>query len=291
MRRIAGKANFTTYFNFISFIEYGLGAINMSKKLGLALGSGGSRGVAHLGLLRALEDGGIKPDYIAGCSMGAVVGGVYASGVDTETMYGIVKRLKKRDIISINPAALSQMSLLRSSKAFNLLCEHLATENIEDFSIKFCCVATDILSGRTHVFDRGDAALAIQASSTIPAVFAPVKFEDKLLVDGGCTCRVPVKQVKDMGADVVIAMDVLSNCSKPVKDVHGILSVVLRVFDIMDARNTAFSFEHDGKYCDLLLQPEINGMSQYVIKDLDRAFEEGYLLTKKNMAKIKSLLE
>ena len=263
----------------------------MSKKLGLALGSGGARGVAHLGLLKALEDAGIKPDYISGCSMGAVVGGVYASGVSAEKMYGIVKGLKRRDIISINPAALSQMSLLRSGKAFSLLCEHLATKNIEDFPVKFCCVATDLLTGGTHVFDKGDGALAIRASSTIPAVFAPVKFEDKLLVDGGCTCRVPIKQVKDMGADVVIAMDVLSNCSQPVDDVHGILSVVLRVFDIMDAQNASFAFGRDGKFCDLLLEPEMKGMSQYIIKDLDKAYEEGYLLTKKNMAEIKSLLE
>ena len=263
----------------------------MSKKLGLALGSGGARGVAHAGLLKALEEQGIRPDFISGCSMGAVVGGVYASGVGAEEMYGIVKRLKKRDIISINPAALSQMAILRSSKVRKLLGEHLATKNIEDFPVKFCCVATDVLSGQPYIFDKGDAALAIQASSTIPAVFAPVKHEDKLLVDGGCTCRVPIKIVKDMGADVVIAMDVLSNCSQPVDEVHGILNVVLRVFDIMDAQNAASGFERDGKFCDLMLKPEMNGMSQYVIKDLEKAFEEGYLLTKKNMAKIKSLLE
>ena len=263
----------------------------MSKKLGLALGSGGARGVAHVGFLKALEEQGIKPDYIAGCSMGAVVGGVYASGVSAEEMYKIVKKLKKRDIVAINPAALSQMSLLRSGKVQRLLCEYLAVKNIEDFPIKFRCVATDVLSGKMHVFDSGDAALAIRASSTIPAVFRPVELEDKLFIDGGCTCRVPFKTVKEMGADVVIAMDVLKNCSQPVDEVHGILNVVLRAFDIMDAGNAALRYERDGKLCDLLLEPEMKGMSQYAVKDLDRAFEEGYLLTKKNMDKIKSLLD
>ena len=263
----------------------------MSKKLGLALGSGGSRGVAHAGLLKALEEQGIKPDFIAGCSMGAVVGGVYASGVSAERMFEIIKSLKKRDIISINPAALSQMAILRSGKVNSLLCEHLAVKNIEDFPIKFCCVATDLLSGKPYVFDSGDAATAIRASSTIPAVFRPVRYEDKLLVDGGCTCRLPIKIVKEMGADAVVAMDVLANCSQPVDDVHNIVNVLLRVFDIMDAGNTASSLERDGHLCDLLLQPEMKGMSQYVIKDLDRAFEEGYLLAKKNIDKIKSLLE
>ena len=263
----------------------------MSKKLGLALGSGGSRGVAHAGLLLALEEEGIKPDFIAGSSMGAVVGGVYASGVSAEKMHGIVKKLKRRDIVSINPAALTQMAILRSGKVRELLSEYLAVKNIEDFPVKFSCVATDVLSGNPFVFDRGDAALAIQASSTIPAVFRPVKYGDKLLVDGGCVSRVPIDTVKEMGADVVVAMDVLKNCSQPVEDVHNILSIVLRVFDIMDAQNSALRYRRDKDMCDLLLEPEIKGMSQYVIKDLDKAFEEGYLLAKANMQKIKSLLE
>lgn len=263
----------------------------MSKKLGLALGSGGARGVAHAGLLKALEEQGIIPDFIAGCSMGAVVGGVYASGVSAESMFNIIKTLKKRDIIRINPAALSQMAILRSGKIYSMISEHLAEKNIENFPIKFKCVATDLLSGQPYIFDKGDGATAIQASSTIPAVFRPVRHEDKLLVDGGCTCRVPIRTVKEMGADVVIAMDVLTNCSQPVDDVKGILNVVLRVFDIMDAGNTALRYERDGKFCDLLLLPEMKGMSQYAVKDLDKAFEEGYLLTKKNMDKIKSLLK
>ena len=263
----------------------------MSKKLGLALGAGGARGVAHVGLLKALEEEGIKPDFIAGCSMGAVAGGVYASGVTAEKMYEIVKTIKKRDIIGINPAVISQMAILRSSKVNSLLSEHLATKNIEDFPVKFKCVATDVLSGKEYIFDRGDAALAIQASSTIPAVFSPVKTEGKVLVDGGCTCRVPIKIVKDMGADVVIAMDVLTNTSEPLDEVHGILNVILRVFDIMDAQNTAHRYEREGELCDLILKPEMKGMSQYAVKDLDKAFEEGYLLTKNNIDKIKSLLE
>ena len=262
----------------------------MSKKLGLALGSGGARGVAHVGLLKALEEEGIKPDFIVGSSMGAVVGGIYASGVSAEQMHETVLKLKKRDISSINPAALSQMAILRSGKVKALLKKHLNKENIEDFPVKFRCVATDILSGQPYVFDKGEAATAILASSTIPAVFKPVRHEDKLLVDGGCTCRVPIKIVKDMGADAVIAMDVLKNCSQPVEEVHGIINVVLRVFDIMDAQNSSLRFERDGGACDLLLQPEMKGMSQYAIKDLDRAFEEGYLLAKDNMDKIKSLL-
>lgn len=263
----------------------------MSKTLGLALGSGGARGVAHVGFLLALEEEGIKPDYIAGCSMGAVVGGCYASGIDAKTLKKTVLNLKKRDVIAINPVAITQMSLLRSKKVNDLLMKHIKIKNIEEFPIPFKCVATDIYSGEAHIFDSGEAVTAIQASSTIPSVFRPVKLGEKLLVDGGCVCRVPARIVRDMGAEVVVAVDVLSNCSKPVEKVDNVVQLLLRVYDIMDARCTSLTKESDKAAYDLWLEPEMAGMSQYVIKDLDRAFEEGYALGKQNIQKIKELLE
>lgn len=263
----------------------------MSKTLGLALGSGGARGVAHVGFLLALEEAGIRPDYISGCSMGAVVGGCFASGLSAQTIRDVVLQLKPRDILDISPISLSKMSILRSKKIRDLLIKHVAVQNLEDFPIPFKCVATDLLSGKLHVFERGEAAIAIQASSTIPGVFRPVELKDELLVDGGCLCRVPVRIVKEMGADVVVAVDVLKNASEPIDKVHNILSMYLRVFDVMDANQTALLFERDGKMCDLLLEPEIKGMSQYIIKDLDKAFDEGYALGKKNTEKIKELLD
>ena len=263
----------------------------MSKTLGLALGSGGARGVAHVGFLQALEEEGIKPDFISGCSMGAVVGGCYASGMPVSKMRDIVLKLRKRDLIDLSPKPISQMSLLRSKKIRKLLLAHLKVKNIEDFPVPFKCVATDLYSGTLHVFEKGEAALAIQASSTIPAVFRPVQFEDKLLVDGGCLCRVPVREVKSMGADVVVAVDVLKICSEPVEKLDNILNMGLRVFDVMDAHNTALMKKRDGKYFDLWLAPEMKGMSQYVIKDLEFAFEEGYEERKKNADKIKELLK
>lgn len=263
----------------------------MSKKLGLALGSGGARGVAHAGFILALDEEGIKPYCIAGSSMGAVVGGVYASGVSAEEIHSLVLKIKKSDIMSINPAVFAQQALLRSSKIEKQFAENLATRQIEDFPIKYASVATDVLSGKMHVFDSGDAVTAMLASSAIPAIFKPVKLDDKLLIDGGCVCRVPIKTVKEMGADVVVAIDVLKNSAQPVDEVRGIIGMLLRVYDLMDAQNAASAYERDRDICDLFLQPEMKGMSQYVVKNLDRAFEEGYMLGKSNIGKIKSLLE
>lgn len=262
----------------------------MSKTLGLALGSGGSRGICHAGVLFALEEAGIKPDFIAGCSMGAVVGGCYASGMSAEKIRDIALQLKARDLIDIGPGVVSRMSVLRSKKLEELLAEYFGDIKIEDMNIPFRCVATDLISGKLHVFESGQASVAVQASSTIPCVFKPVELDGKLLIDGGCLCRVPAKQVKEMGADVVIAVDALVNTYEPADKVENILSLVLRVFDIMDSQQTAMHALLDGNTADIVLKPEIKGMSQYQIKDMDRAFDEGYKLCKENLDKIKELL-
>ena len=263
----------------------------MSKTLGLALGSGGSRGVCHAGFLLALEEAGIKPDYISGCSMGAVIGGCYASGMTAAEIKSEILDIRMRDILDVSPAIITKMSLLRSKKIRDLLVEYLRVKNLEDMQIPFRCVATELYSGKLHVFKKGDAAKAIQASSTIPTVFRPVKIKDMMFVDGGCLCRVPVKVVKDMGADVVVAVDALKNAAQPVDKVHNIVTMVLRVFDIMDAHQTEQAREIEKGLCDLLIEPEMEGMSQYVIKDLDRAFDEGYEAGKANVEKIKELLK
>lgn len=264
----------------------------MNKKLGLALGSGGSRGVAHAGFLLALEEEGIKPDYIAGCSMGAVIGGCYAGGMSAAEIKKEILTVKAKDIVDVSPAVITKMSILRGKKMRDLLVSYVGKKNIEDLEIPFRCVATELYSGKIHVFESGDAALAIQASSTIPTVFRPVRIDGKLFVDGGCLCRVPVKVVKDMGADVVIAVDALKNAAEPVENVKNIIEMILRVFDIMDTHLTERSrLLEDNGLCDLLIEPEMKGMSQYVIKDLDKAFDEGYAAGKDNMQKIKELLQ
>ena len=262
----------------------------MSKTLGLALGSGGARGVAHIGFLRALEEEGIKPDYIAGCSMGSVVGGCYASGLSALEIKEVILDLRMRDILDLSPAVITKMSFLRSRKMGDLLAEYLGGKNIEDFKIPFRCVATELYSGKLHVFDKGNAVTAIQASSTIPVVFRPVQADNMMFVDGGCLCRVPVNVVKDMGADVVVAVDVLKNAGEPVEKVGNILELVVRVFDIMDTHQTELARDIENGACDLLIEPEMKGMSQYLIKDLDKAYAEGYAAGKANADRIKELL-
>lgn len=247
--------------------------------------------MAHVGIMVALEEEGIKPDFITGCSIGAVVGGCYAAGMSAREIRDITLNLKSRDIVDFGPGFLSRMALLRTKKLEEIFESYIGDLKIEDMKIPFKCVATDLISGKLHVFGSGNAALAIRSSCTIPGVFKPVEFEDKLLVDGGCLCRVPTKLVKEMGADVVVAVDILANINQPVEGIGSLITLMLRVYDLMDAQQTAMRKRLEGDIADILLEPDIKDLSQYAIKDLDKTYGIGYKLGKEYAPKIAALLQ
>lgn len=263
----------------------------MSKKIGLALGSGGARGVAHLGVLKALEEEGIRPDYITGCSMGSVVGAGYSLGLTVEEMYGIVKKLKAIQLIDVTALPITRMALTRGNKMRNLLLSKLGDTTFEDLKIPFRCVASDLYSGRLVTLSEGKVATAVAASSSMPTVFPPVKTHGQMLVDGGVLCRVPTQQCKEMGADVVIAVDVLDNTKEGVKKVTNIVTMVMRIFDMMDYNGSEMKKQLLGTENEFWLVPEMKGLSQYAVKDADRAYEEGYLTTRAHIEEIKEFIK
>ena len=263
----------------------------MSKKIGLALGSGGSRGVAHIGVIKALEEEGIRPDYIVGCSMGSVVGAAYANGLTVDEMFDTVSKIKALQLIDLTAVPLTRLALLRGNKMFNLLANTLGEVTFDQLKIPFRCIASDLYSGRLVTLSEGSVTQAVKASSSIPGVFPPVKLDGKLLVDGCVLCRVPTEQVKEMGADVVIAVDVLDNAKEPVTEVKNIVSMVVRVFDMMDHNRNEMQKTITGCKNEVWVVPEIKGMVQYEIKNFDRAYEEGYAATKAKMQEIKELIK
>ena len=250
----------------------------MSKTLGLALGAGGARGVAHVGFLKALEEENIRPDFISGSSMGSIVGACYAKG------------MKVNDILDLNILPLTKLGLMKWTKVRRLISSFLENCEFSDLKIPFSCVAVDIISGKLQLFDEGSVIDAILASSSMPTVFRPVEKEGMLLVDGGVLCRVPVKQVKAMGADVVVAVDVLGKCEQ-VDKVPNMISLITRVYDIMDAHRTADERRRSRRVVDLWLEPKMPEVSQYKMKYHDSAYDAGYALGKENAAKIAELLK
>ncbi|MBE5750740.1 MAG: hypothetical protein E7346_07790 [Clostridiales bacterium] len=261
----------------------------MSKKLGLVLGAGGSRGVAHIGFIRALEETGIKPDYITGSSMGSVVGGCYAVGLTPDQMEKEVGELKLSELLDISMNPFGNAALLRSKKMRTKLKKYLKNYTFNQTKIPFRCVAVDILTGKTKVF-LGDELLldGVSASSSIPGIFKPVQIGDMSLVDGGVNTRLPIEEVREMGADVVVAVDVLGDIRPTVKK-HHIVSLMMRVGEIYDAELTKYKVM--AQKPDLYLTPDLGDMSQYKLSGIDNAIKSGYELGKEYAKKIKQLLK
>ncbi len=258
------------------------------KKLGFALGAGGSRGIAHVGFLKAMEEENIIPDFISGSSMGAVVGACYAGGMHPDKMWSVVQKLKVFHIIDFSFNLLGKGGLFRSKKYKDLIHKMLPIKTYEHLKIPFSCVATDLVSGKTVVLSEGDLAENVSASSAMPSIFRPIKQGDTLLVDGGVRCRVPVSQVRELGAEVVVAVDVLGQELKG-ENKFNTLNVLLRALDLADADLATYKRKHDKP--NLYLDLEMQGMSQYKLQNIETAFNAGYEIGKKNAEKIKELIK
>ncbi len=257
------------------------------KTLGLALGAGGSRGIAHIGFLKALEEAGLTPDYICGCSMGSVVGGAYASGMKPDDIWLGVSKLRVLDLIA---PTRQRGGVFGTKKMRALLQKYIGDVTFDDLKIPFHCVAVDMRSQKLIEFSEGSVVDAVVASSSIPAVFPPFIKEDMRLIDGGILERVPVPQVKKMGADVVVAVDVLGQraCKE---DCPRTLGVLLEMIDLMDNYRTKRRRQENADIIDFWLEPDLGDMSQYDLKKKELAFQKGYELGVEYAPKIKKALE
>ncbi|MCX7896929.1 MAG: patatin-like phospholipase RssA [Rhodocyclaceae bacterium] len=177
----------------------------MKAKLGLVLGSGAARGWAHIGAIRALEEAGIVPDLIVGCSIGAFVGAAYADG-QLDRLEQWVTNLTWRDVLGFLDVTLSG-GLIKGEKLIEFFERHFTDVAIEELPKPFACVATDLENGREIWLREGSTAAAVRASIALPGLFAPVEREGRLLVDGGLVNPVPVSLARAMGAEIVIAVD------------------------------------------------------------------------------------
>lgn len=222
-------------------------------RIGLALSGGGARGAAHIGVLRVLEEQRIPIDFVAGTSMGALVGGLYASGLTPAQLDSVISTMdwnvaladkiprrdrsfrRKRDddlyLVKNKPGLRGRQLLfppgILDGHRIDLLLKRLSlpvvhVRDFDDLPIPYRCVAADIVNGEAVVLDHGDLALAMRSSMSIPAAFAPREIDGRLLVDGGITDNLPIELVRKMGADVVIAVDI----SSPPQGRKGLTSVI-----------------------------------------------------------------
>lgn len=179
-------------------------------KIGLALSGGGARGFAHVGVLKVLVESGIPIDLIAGTSAGAIVGGAYAAGMSVAEIVAMAARI---GWTNMTRPSLSLLGALSNAPMGTFLKGEFPTTRFEELKIPFAAVAYDLTDGREIVYkDAGDMIFAVRASCAVPGVFAPLRDErGHLIVDGGVTSVLPVRGALEMGADIAIAVDLLSS--------------------------------------------------------------------------------
>lgn len=224
----------------------------MRPKIGLVLGSGGLRGLAHVGVLKVLEKENIPVDYIAGCSIGALIGALYCSGHSPETILKLAKHLKRRHWLDF---IVPKMGLFSGDKVLETTRLLTQQKTFSDLSIPLAIVATEINQGQEIVFDQGDLAKAVRASVSVPGIFVPYQWDDMLLVDGAVVNPTPIDVVRKMGADIVIAVD-LAHAGTVFK-LTNMFDVIIQSIDIMERQ----LFKHRQHHCSILIRPEISHIS------------------------------
>lgn len=174
------------------------------------MGSGGAKGLAHIGILKVLRNNDIPVDLVAGSSMGSVIGGLYAAQQDVTEMEQVVEETDWQLLLSLVDPSLGQ-GLIKGEKIRDFIKKHLGDVNFKELKIPFSAVATDIKTGEAVALDQGSVVSAIRASISLPLIFKPVEYQDKLLTDGELSQPVPVKTVKEMGADIIIGVNLHTN--------------------------------------------------------------------------------
>ncbi|HVY01198.1 MAG TPA: patatin-like phospholipase family protein [Candidatus Nanoarchaeia archaeon] len=266
------------------------------KKVGLALSGGGIRGLAHIGVLRALEKYNIPIDFISGTSMGAVVGALYSAEPNAKKLE---KEILKEDISDLFDYTLSKAGFVKGDKIERYLKSKLGSVNFEDLKIKLFVTSYDIKHNREVIFSKGDIVKATRASISFPGLFIPVKNKNEILVDGGVIDPLPTEILKKAGADIIIAVNV--NFVKENKTKYGesassknsnqelpsIIQVFLKSEEVINAR--AAESDLEGDKADMIINIPLGdiGLLDYTKKK--KAIEAGKRYSQRYLKEIKSL--
>lgn len=233
---------------------------DFARELGLALGGGVARGIAHIGVLEVLEMEGIRPSYLAGTSSGSIVAALYASGMPIDKLKNIAETVSWTRLVR---PVVPRLGLVDHRQLYHYLVEVLEGKTFEQLQLPLAVVATNLVSGDRMVLSSGDVAYAVTASCSIPGIFTPVPWGKSLLVDGGVADNVPARVARQMGADVVMAVSLNSGLAPSPKPAN-IFQVLLRSIEIMQAEKT----EREWQDADLTVFPQVQHLSPI---DLERA--------------------
>jgi NTE family protein len=288
---------------------------NERPKVGVVLSGGGAKGFAHIGALKVLMEAGIPIDYIGGTSMGGIVGGLFALGYTPEALEQLVLQQDWQKVLSddISRRFLSMkekdmhekyffslpiidskirlpLGLVSGQSVFNILSNYGSPgykyTSFNDFPIPFLCIAADIETGESVILNDGHLPLALRATMAIPTVFSPIEIDGRLLVDGGLVNNFPVKEVKDMGADIIIGIDVQSKLHTKEE-----LNSFVRILDQSSAFLRRPLYEKALEMTDFYIKPELAGFGVSSFTSADSIIKSGEIAAREILPEIKQLVE
>jgi NTE family protein len=239
-----------------------------NPRIGLALSGGSTHGAAHIGVLMVLEREGIIPSFVAGTSAGALVGSAYCAGISLEEISKIFLNMNWSTLLK--PNLHKPLALFDTSPMEEYIRKNIGDCNFEDLKIPFAAIGCDIITGERIVLNKGPMAPAVRASAAIPGLFSPVEIDGHLLVDGGTVDNFPVAQVKAMGADYIIGVN-LSRSKASGRRPTNPLDVLFDMINIMQARSAVA----DASECNCYIRPEVNQFSAHSFSDAGKIQEAG----------------
>ena len=285
------------------------------KKIGLVLSGGGAKGIAHVGILKAMEEEGLRPDYISGTSMGSIIGGLYAMGYSADQLDTIVRAIDWSMVLSNNipltyisyeekeyynrylvelPIVDGKLKLpsgMIEGQALSEVLTHytwpaMKYHSFDDFPIPFRCIATDVSNGKEIIFKDGPLSEALRASMSIPTAFTAADLDTTLAVDGGVVNNFPVEELFKMGADVVIGVNV-GDGFLPAEEIGSMTGILMQVAMIPSLERISEQIE----MCDIYIKPDLKENSTASFSSYAEILELGYIAGEENRLKFKALAE
>jgi NTE family protein len=253
-------------------------------KIGLALGGGAARGFAHVGVIQVLEEAGLRPDLVVGTSAGSLVAALYASGRTGAQLQTVAQDMEEAAFTDWTLPIFSR-GMLRGEALARYVNAHVGGKLIEQMPLALGIVATDLNSGHGMLFQRGDTGTAVRASSAVPAVFLPVKIGTHEYVDGGLVSPVPVRYARQMGAELVVAVDISSS---PEGNLAGdTLQILLQTFAIMGKSINGYELRE----ADVVVRPALAGVGGADFTARRRAIDAGRAAMQRLLPQLKAAIE
>ncbi len=249
----------------------------------IALSGGAAHGFAHAGVLRVLDENGIRPDGVVGTSAGSVVGALYAGGIRGDALVGAALELQRNQVIEFT---YPNRGFVNGQRLQDYIDRRLGDRPIERLGLPFVAVATDLHSGRLVAFNRGDTGTAVRASSSVPAVFQPLKMGGHEYVDGGLVSPVPVRVARALGADIVIAVDV-THQPTAAKQFDNSGALVAQSIIIMEHALA----ENELKDADLVIRPDLREVPSTNFDQRTAAITAGEIAARAALPRIRALIE